>query len=421
MGDRVEIFNNIFSLEDATIWITLLVIFIFLKLDFEANKIKEKITFTYVLLLVVKVLDVIKLTNVLLIFFLVTFFFIEIFYQEDFKRKVMNSSKFYIFDYLYKLIFDYQFIYFIISLFFISRFFLNFVSKTKYISLFLDKNILIVFSFFILLRGIKNIFNIQFKTKTFGEIFDKINSIASFREFKYNDDVEKFCKLVVIKEDKSFFLRKKSYNWISYEFIKYKYTRFKLSHYLNIYKLKFWGTLVCWCYIFIKILKLIILRLRKFIKHILKLICHKERINDLFVGHATIEMQLIRTIALEDGYNMTIRRKAYEIIYSTIFFKCLNDYYGYYQYKNYKYFKSYLIYLYAFVAQIKINGKDYKNIFDLYNKMTKDLSFTNEQIYIWLLGLSHISINDEIIDNCPSYVSKNKLIKIIKKLGIKYN
>ena len=133
----------------------------------------------------------------------------------------------------------------------------------------------------------------------------------------------------VQKEDKTYFERRNTYNLISLEYARYKYIEFKNNQCKKIYRLIFIGNIVCCIHIFIKIIKNIMLILIKILKNINALLFRKKKISNIFIGHATIEMQLIRTIALDDGYSMTFRRKVYEYVYSTIFFHSLKDYYGY--------------------------------------------------------------------------------------------
>ena len=67
----------------------------------------------------------------------------------------------------------------------------------------------------------------------------------------------------------------------------------------------------------IKLPKTILLRIVKFIKNIKRIIR----------GYSTIEMQLMRTIAIKESYGYTFRRKTFEIIYSKLFLDSLCKYY----------------------------------------------------------------------------------------------
>lgn len=424
----MELLNNIFDMHNMVILAGFFIVLLFYKLQINNKFIKEKIACCYVILFLLKMLNKISFFNLLFIFGIVSFFFLEILYKDDFTKKMMKESRYYLYDYLFTIFFHYYFLTFLISIFLVSNSFVKLMMNINFIPNNIEKNFSFIINIFpnnpkidmfyfigacVLMFGIKNIFNNKFKTKSFKEIFDYMEKIMPFKNFEMNESVRKLSNILIQKEDKTYFERKNTYNLISLEYARYKYIEFKNNQCKKIYRVIFIGNIVCCIHIFIKILKNIVLILIKILKNINVLLFRKKKISNIFVGHSTIEMQLIRTIALDDGYSMTFRRKVYEYVYSTIFFHSLKDYYGYFQYSNYRNYKFYLIYIYTKVAPVKINNKYYKNIYHLFNKKT--LSFTNEQIYIWTLGLSHRPIDLSLLDNCPDYVSRTKLKKLLKE------
>lgn len=110
-------------------------------------------------------------------------------------------------------------------------------------------------------------------------------------------------------------------------------------------------------------------------------------------GYSTIQMQLVRSLGLQTGYNCVKRRKVYEIIYSRIFLDGLIKYFETNNYDGRQNLKQYLVYIYFhtvatyfedtgfidFVSALKYLDK--KNVSDI-----SDVS--NEVIFIACMGLS---------------------------------
>jgi hypothetical protein len=145
-----------------------------------------------------------------------------------------------------------------------------------------------------------------------------------------------------------------------------------------------------------------------------------RNIKKLIRGYSTIEMQLVRTLAVTSGYDNSIfQRKIYEWIYSYLFFKSLKKNYIYFKYNNVKEYKNYLLYLYLKVAPVKINGFKYDNIDKLYGETNYE-NITKEQFYIYTLGLSNEKIEYEYIKNNNAInkfkLSRKKIKEEINKL-----
>lgn len=118
-------------------------------------------------------------------------------------------------------------------------------------------------------------------------------------QFPYNEiDVGKYTILTEI-EDKLYFKRKNSYNFLSLEFAKYRILRFRtyIKHYHGKEK----------------------------IKRVMYAAEHYAAITKHVRGYSTIEMQLIRNIGLPTGYNCVVRRKVFEFVYTKIFFCSLKQ------------------------------------------------------------------------------------------------
>ena len=171
----------------------------------------------------------------------------------------------------------------------------------------------------------------------------------------------------------------------------------------------------------VRFIKLSIKFVKKTIQIIVNVLIRRENIKNYLRGYSTIEMQLIRTIALKHGYETkTIQRKFYELIYSEVFFRSLKEFYEYHQYSNTEYYKYYILYIYIRVAPVRINGVDYYSILKMFNKKKLN-NITNEEFFIWTYGLSYWPVDMEMLKD-PSLdifnINKTKLKNLIKKFEV---
>ena len=209
--------------------------------------------------------------------------------------------------------------------------------------------------------------------------------------------------MLIDVEDKSYFIRENTYNFFSFEFINYKIKRI-------IKKLKSMN-------VESNILK----------KATLSKINIKARIKKLkryIRGYSTIEMQIIRTLGIKNGYeNHVFCRKIYEIVYSKIFFTSLRKYMNklYLDTSGCCTFKEYLLMIYIKIAPIKLNNEKYNNMLKAWN--IEDIrQVSNEQFFISVLGLSYRWISSNILFNYSRIISKyslkkGEIRKIIKNLN----
>ena len=175
---------------------------------------------------------------------------------------------------------------------------------------------------------------------------------------------------------------------------------------------------------------------------ILKAILYKNGIRRFIKReYSTIEMQWIRNVGIEIGYEKVYRRKIFEIIYANIFFKSLEEKRKYYTYPEYAYkearkiYRMLIIYVYlktvpTFIfkgeKRIKLN-----NIFEYYRlvrgKKIKDKNsilneLTKEEIFIFIMGLSGKKIDENLYELYDWYIAKygidiDKVTEILNKLS----
>ncbi len=434
----IDVFKMIFGNQvNIIFWVIIFSVWIMvMKLEVDAENVSIKFIILYVFLYVISLFQIVDIKIIYLIFLVISFAFLEIIFLDSFAKKIILKKRYYIYDYFYKIIFEYKVLYFFIAIFIISNFCKSFVKKVPLVNdlyLFLvekinfnfGKYLLIFISIGLMLKCIIRISNNRFKTMSFEQISKEMDTVLPFSNFSISSTLKDFSKILIYKEDRSFLERKNSYNWISYEFIKYRIKRiYKSSDKFGSCKFKILGSflhniyfLIC---LFDKFLILICDTIKFVSQIVVKVIIGRKNIKNYLRGYSTIEMQLIRTIAVKDGYATNIyQRKAYEFIYSNIYFDSLKSYYIYHVYENIQYYKYYLINLYILIAPVEINGKKYTSILSLFDK--KDIfDISLEEFYIWTLGLSHRKINDRILDGdiVRSYrMDYTKLKQLIKRFN----
>lgn len=117
-----------------------------------------------------------------------------------------------------------------------------------------------------------------------------------------------------------------------------------------------------------------------------------QALRDLFSrGYGTIEMQLLRSIGIDYGYQYTVRRKLFEILYANMLF---NGYRAYLvrERGDYSQYRNFIILKYIENADVSINGNKYRprngvsSLLQMFHK-TDIAHITKEEFFIWCLGL----------------------------------
>ena len=225
-------------------------------------------------------------------------------------------------------------------------------------------------------------------------------------------NVRRRLELLTELEDKSYFIRKDSYNWVSIEFLKYKIgsgNETKVSREKR------------------ETIKRIINYFRKcgFKRGVRKL--HEEihfyisefvywgkSIVRRIRGGATLEMQLIRQIAIEEGYQYVIRRKIFEFAATFIFFPQLKRYYQRYEVGKKDYFKEFLLYVYLQSVPVKVNGVRFRSIailMECANKVDNQRilhieDYNMTELYVAYLALTGAPVSDRRLGLYPDVVKR---------------
>lgn len=200
--------------------------------------------------------------------------------------------------------------------------------------------------------------------------------------------------LITTIEDKSFFIRQKSYSWCSLEFIKYRFSRLrnekkgKSEEYHRridfLFLLKHPRTTLIKCY---KVLCQGFESIKCFIVKIKKM-----------RGFSTLEMQYIRTIGVETGKDeFKFRRKIFEIIYTKIFFCSVRNYYKRNKYTKEKNFKEYMLYQYMQVVFTKINGIPFEHLAEAFESSNM-AEWDIDSVAVAVLGMNGNGIYTERLE-----------------------
>jgi hypothetical protein len=335
---------------------------------------KNKISLLYVLTFIIAISNPITVPELVIGFFILSFLFLEVFSDDKIHLQCLSIYD-KIGDYIFKLLSIYHLPMFTVAIFLSKQNISDWASAST-------SNIIIptlssLLTFVVILSITSSDFEPK-KTEDFFYFFDKINK--KYKNFNKND-MSKFNILTSI-EDKTFFERDKR-----------EHT--SLSKAITCSKIR-------------KLFK---------INNVKEMLRIKSSI--LSRGHATIEMQIMRTVGLNNGYNQLIRRKFYEFIYADMYFNALEKR----SRINHEDFSKTVLMCYIESVPIKLGSIRYteKTINKLFNKKFGQLS--KEEFFVWCLGLPHYhEINEEIVNIHQTIIddfdlNKNKILHILEKLN----
>ena len=241
----------------------------------------QKIVMIYVFVYSLKIFNIIDLKVLFIGLTIVSFLYIEFLSEDNLKNILLCNIIYKIIDYMYKLIFEYSAVYFCGSLILMS----NIIQIDLPIIQLLNRYIPIIgikiniISLLLVLYAINNITSQKFETYSFKHIKQKMDEINIWNNVKSNNIDSLKLNMLIDVEDKSYFIRENTYNFLSFEFIKYKIKRgIRKLKYVNIDK-----------NILKKVTILPIKNTKKYIR-----------------GYSTIEMQIIRTLGIKSGYEKHI-------------------------------------------------------------------------------------------------------------------
>ncbi len=378
------------------------IFYILINENFEKS---QKIIVVYMLSYCLRLFDIIEFKAIIIILNIVAFLYLEFLTKDNIKNKILNNIWDKIKDYIYKIIFEFSGIYFLISIMIISY---NFVPQIQFFSI--NIPIANIISIILIIYTFNNLISEKYATLAFSQIKKKMDNVTIWTKMpKISEENKEKLNMLVDIEDKSYFIRESSYNFLSIEFFTYKMYKKTVKKESIKYNLK--G-------------KQIINYIKKFFRDLLNIEIFFQKISKYVRGYSTIEMQLIRTLGIQYGYNFVVYRKIYELMYSKMFFKNLLKYMNkaYLNTKGCCTFKEYLLHIYICVASIRINDKDFKHMLQIWNTRKLD-DVSKEEFLISILGLSRRRIDNNIIYNYVNIIKKynidiKKLDEIIRNINV---
>ncbi len=311
----------------------------------------QKIILFYLLTFGLAILKVISIMNSIFYLSIVSFFYLEFLTEDTVKIKFVKKLRYKIVDFLFLMVAQYKFFLFFMTLVFTSTRVQNFVVSYLEFDKMLVNSFMDLFAILLFFITVFEISKEKFKIKTFTRLLNEV-FIPPINDSEL-DIYEEYLDILVRIEDKTYFIRENSYNVFTKEFI-----LVKLKQYANQNRKQ--G-----------------IRIR--IKNYVLASQHLR-------GYSSLEMQLLRTVALDEGYYKTITRKIYEILYTNIIFKSMKEYYEKNDYVKHERFKEYLLSIYVSNVRTKIDGV-------VFTKMTKYLGenpmeWNKEKFYLACLGLT---------------------------------
>ena len=324
-----------------------------------------------------------KLTAVMLF---ISMFILEEYLSDDkVKCELLSNFRYKTVDFIYQFIFIDAGVCIVANVVLSGRWFRSFfISKGISLVIFYGINI------FILLITIHMLNTSKFGLCDFETIKSYFDKFDGKRINWGSNELQRRFNIMIALEDKSYFDRRKSYNWLSVEFIKYKIKGYKEEkEWQKQYKSK--KTL----YQILKCIWRLIKQFRLF-RCIVKTIKSKifeaawsvkdsfRRVNRKIRGCSTLEMQLIRNIGIEKGYDKcVIRRKFFEFFYTYLFFNGLKSYYENTQNNKRKNFKEFILYVYLHSIKLSMYGNDFKSI---------NMLFEQERVEEWDINEFYVAI-----------------------------
>lgn len=198
-----------------------------------------------------------------------------------------------------------------------------------------------------------------FKVKTvteLAEVFDK----TPYYLPSFSDEARRRYEMLTMFEDKTYFSRSKSYSVISTEY----FSLAGVNH---------------------KILSQLKKAANKKIDY-LDILFHPRKYLDR--GYSTPEMQLIRTIGVQRGYDKhVISRKVYEIVYSKVFLASYRKHI-YHSGAEFDFFREYVLHVYLKNVMTKVCDIRYNPMCNMFDKPDEVEKWPMEALFIACLGLS---------------------------------
>lgn len=353
----------------------------------------QKILLIYLMTFGLAFLNILDFGMSVIFLLLSTFIYLEFLSNDSQKQIIIVKIGYKLLDYFFIILFQYHIFWIILSLMVI--FFRENIQKSPNMKLLLEFGfgpISILISYVAILFfaiGVSRVTAQKFKIKSVDRVITKYFSTNPIYKRPHADFDPLFFEMLSDMEDRTYFKREKTYSFLSREFITIKGKQLG-------YSFKNWR------------------------KHATKSLQYIKRSKNIR-GYSTLEMQLMRILFVESGYNKKFARKIFELVYTKIFLKSLKDFYEANIYEYRSEYKEYLLFIYFNNTNTKIAGKNFGSMKSVFPD--KKINYwSKEELFVVCTGLPYRNLTiQEILliyqDNIEIYgLNKKKIKQIIKSI-----
>lgn len=333
----------------------------------QVNERYKKILLMYLVNYIANIFSVVATIPSYIMLLLVLFLELE-FLGDRFKKIILNNVFEKIIDFAYMMIAQYEIVSYTAALVLSSTWVIEKCGDC-------GKYVILLISVVAVYFACKGVSAERYKVNTFEQMKEKIDKIKKYRDFLREKCFIKSPESVLFIEDRSFFNRGEKYTFFNSYYLQKKYTK----------------------------------KVKKIMKRFIGSRDKKNKIKKFLRGYSTIEMQLLRTLAIQEGYNCVFRRKIYEIIYSRLFIKNLRLYYEVCECKTTE-FKKYLLYLYMRLAPCLNKGQESRFQQVVGNRKEIEL-FSAEELFVLTLCFSGKIKRANVLEIYEDVIEENGLNK----------
>lgn len=376
-------------------------------LNYNSFSKNQKITLIYITTFAMKLCTDTRVSVTLVVLVLFMFVLEEYLTLDKVKLRLLTRIGDKFLDFLYEFLFQDAGIWICLTIILSNRSCYEWIKlKTNSVMLFY----LIEFVFFFV--SVHRLCTNKFAMKSFADIKNYFDQYVEKNLYLKDEDVKCRLQMLADLEDRSYFIRQNSYNWISIDFLRYKLKkdtaeakRKRFQNWRRKWK-EYWKT--AWKrgirYCLRKLWEMIVEQRRNMG------ICFRGFLRRVR-GCSTLEMQFMRVKGLESGYNCVIRRKIFEFVYSYLFFSGLRRYYEQTVTQKKNYFKEFILYVYIQVIPLEFNGVSFAGIARIFQECKTEngdgLQFRDyplEALYVSYLALTGAKVTLRRISLYPQVV-----------------
>ena len=306
----------------------------------------------------------------LALLFLATFVFLEYLSEDTQKLELIVRLRYKLYDYLFMMLFQYHFCWVLLAFLFLFASHCQFPVPIQ--------TGLTMLSVLLLLFGAHRAVSQPFKIKSVTEMLQIFKEYPHYH-FVYSEEMQRRFDLICAFEDKTYFQRTSSYSCLTREY---------LSLILQTH------SIFALC------------------RHLMTFLAASKKFYSPARGFSTPEMQLLRTIGIQRGYDRyKVHRKIFEVIYSKIFFSSLKEQCEANSDRKFVHYRQYLLLIYVHSMLSKIHGIRYMPLSSAFQEKENIGSWSMEGLFIACLGLSFRRVSAENLVFFQDIIQKFHLSK----------